>query len=71
MRTADNPALETRNQAKENEMEITPQVGDSVRVGTGEVEWEVFNIGMGGIIQLISKESSMLRSEMLWNIEPY
>lgn len=52
-------------------MDTTPAVGDSVRVGSGDVEWEVFNIGMGGIIQLISKESSMLRSEMLWNIEPY
>ena len=52
-------------------MDTTPNVGDYVRVGSGDVKWEVFAIGLGGIIQLISTESSMLRSEMLWNIEPY
>lgn len=50
----------------------TPQIGDIVRVGRGDVAWSVIDVStVSGIVMLSSTETAIQRSELASNLEPY
>lgn len=50
----------------------TPEIGDIVRVGRGNIPWTVSDVSeISGIVVLSSTETAIQRSDMPWNLKPF